>query len=417
MAKTIEEFTKRPSTTDQRYVINSIPFPGANQYSRDARRQFYTRRFTGEQRLYLYNINTQEEVNLKLIPDSLSESYSPKVVSVSPFGVITPINFYVGGGPKTLSFSFKMHEDLQNKGGSVYNVIQTLENMIKPVYKNGRLYDPIVYFQLGEQFVGKGHIDTSFTYNKPFKNKRYSMIDVSMTFTFHEEFENDAVELNDGFSSDLSPYSVDSDIVQNYDFVDDFVKFQTDPDYFITQIFGNQKFKTYFNTVFTQVFDVKGDSLNYDYIDAEEAFYDKFQSETINQLTNGNRLEGNAYFDNPYAIDLFNLIFTLREVMFNARSANLDEFLVYFSNLQISVRDLRERYQLSYKTRPSGSAGTVDVVEEGNGWYFTEGASGNSFLIQMTDLEKLYFEDLIDFFEGLIDKQLILYTNLRGASE
>lgn len=406
MARTKSEFNQRPSTTDQRYVIDSIPFPGANQYQRDARREFYTKRFTGEQRLYLYNINTQEETNLRLIPDSVSESYSPKIVSVTPFGVITPVNYYVGGGAKTVSFSFKMHEDLQNKGGSVYSVVETLENMVRPVYKNSQLFDPLVYFQLGEQFVGRGHISTSFNYNKPFRNGRYSMIDVSMTFTFHEEFEDDPIELNDGYVAELSSNSIDSDLVENYDFVDDFIKFQTDPDYFVTQIFGSQKFRTYFNAVFTTVQEYKLTAANYRQFDSEldaAEFFDNLQSATVNELVQGNEITRNGYFDNPYGLGLIDLIFTLREVMFNARDTSIDEFILYFENIKNSFRDLRDRYKTSY-------FGFDDY-----GWYQSTTAQETGGLVQMSYKEKEAFEGLLDLFERLVDDQISLYSNLRGA--
>ena len=364
MARNKVEFTQRPSTTDQRYVIDSIPFPSANNYQEGiARREFYTKRFTGEQRLYLYNINTQEETNLRLIPDSVSESYSPKIVSVTPFGVITPVNYYVGGGAKTVSFSFKMHEDLQNKGGSVYNVIETLENMVRPVYKNGQLFDPLVYFQLGEQFVGRGHISTSFSYNKPFRNGRYSMVEVSMTFTFHEEFEDDQVQYNDGYMADLSPNSIDSELVENYEFVDDFIKFQTDPDYFVTQIFESQKFRTYFNVVFTSVQEYKG---NYNRFDSEiEAaeFFEDLQSTTINQLVQGNEIAENNYFDNPFALDLITIVFEIREVMFNFRNIDINQFIISFQNLEGSLRDLRTRYETSYKSTSTGA--TIEEISSG----------------------------------------------------
>lgn len=406
MARTKDEFSQRPSTTDQRYVIDSIPFPGANRYSGDARREFYTRRFSGEQRLYLYNINTQEETNLRLIPDSVSESYSPKVVSVTPFGVVTPVNYYVGGGAKTVSFSFKMHEDLQNKGGSIYNVIQTLENMVKPVFKNGQMYDPIVYFQLGEQFVGRGHISTSFSYNKPFRNGRYSLIEVSMTFTFHEEFEEDPIELNDGYVADLQPNSIDSELVNNYDFVDDFIKFQTDPDYFISQVFGSQKFRTYFNAVFTTVQEYKETASRYNQFDGPqeaEQFFEDLQSATINELVQGNQIERNAYFDNPYMLELIDLIFTLREVMFNARDTSIDEFILYFENIKKSFRALRDRYKTS-------TFGFDDY-----GWYPSSGNMGTGGLVQMSDKEKQAFEELLELFEKIVDDQVSLYSNLRGA--
>lgn len=419
---TVKEFSKTPWSTSQKYVLDSI-----NALTEEAGKS-YIQRFSKEQRLYLLNINTLEEVKLNLVPDQMSESYSSKVVSVSPFGTVTPINFYVGGNSKQLSFAFNMHEDLQSIGNSIYNVIEVLENMAKPVYRNGRLYDPIVYFQLGDQFVGKGHIQASFSYSKPFRNGRFTVVDVSMSFTFHEEFENDPISLNDTFSSEVSPFALQNNITEDFTFVDDFIKFQTDPDYFITQVFDNQKFRTYFNTVLTTIDQA---SQGYSGLDARASFRfrnenerttfaENLQSSTINTLLKGQMIENTQQFSNPFALALIELFFNLRDVMFEARSENIGQFIEYYVNLNKALQDLRNQYITSY--RP----GTTNV-NDGIGWYKQSSVrtfnlnpqfeTGNTAVtvIRMSEAERDAFEELLVFLEKILTEQTRFYESLRGA--
>lgn len=416
-----QNFSKTPWSTRQKYVLD-----GLNMLNEEIG-QTYIQRFSKEQRLYLFNVNTLEEVKLDLVPDQMAESYSSRVVSVSPFGVITPINFYIGGTSKQLSFGFSIHEDLQNIDGSVYTLTETLENMAKPVYRNGRLYDPIVYFQLGDQFIGKGHIETSFTYNKPYRNGRFVSVDVSMSFTFHEEFETDPVVLNDTYSAEVSPFSLQNIITEDFTFVDDFIKFQTDPDYFITQIFGNQKFKTYFNTVLTTIDEAgySGDAaarahLRFRNENERTAFAENLQASTLRTLLQGQNIEAGQQFSNPFALALIDLFFNLREVMFTARSENIGQFVLYYQNLNNALDELKNEYQTSYRQRAAGSAAGLDI-DAGIGWYRqtkerTSGSVSVDFVvIRMSDAERNAFEELLNFFEKIVNDQIRFYESLRGA--
>jgi len=407
MANTREEFSKKPWSTDQRFTRNSIEFLN-NEV-----KQAYIKRFNKEQELYIFNVNTLEEVSFKLIPDQMAESYSSKVVSISPFGVITPINFYVGGSSKSISFSFNMHEDLQSIGGSIYNLVTTLENMVKPVFRNNRLYDP--------------HIESSFSYNKPFRNGRFISVDVSMSFTFHEEFDTDPVVLNDTYAQELSPFALDSTITESYVSVDDFIKFQTDPDYFITQVFGNQKFKTYFNAVFTTIEEasIYGDAaararLGFRNEDESASFNENLQSSTITNLANGQRVEESLYFSNPFSLSLLELFFNLRGVMFTVRDENIGRFLTAYENLKNALNELRRDYNTSYTTKTTGSVASTDI-EAGIGWYRqrtkkTSGSVSVEFVvIRMSDAERAAFEELLDYFERILEDQIRFYESLRGA--
>ena len=166
--------------------------------------------------LYLYNINTGEWVFIPVIPDSLSASYSANFQSVTTHGLIRPIRYYTGGSEKSVSFTIKMHEDLMHKdlmhedlqyrylntsdeyanaGNNLYALVDVIKRLSEPTepntdYEKQVLLPPKVYFQLGNQFAGSGHIDTSVSFSVPFRNGRYIMADISFTFVFHEIFSS-----------------------------------------------------------------------------------------------------------------------------------------------------------------------------------------------------------------------------------
>ena len=159
--------------------------------------------------LYLYNINTAEWVIIPVIPDSLSASYSANFQSVTTHGLIRPVRYYTGGSEKSVSFTIKVHEDLQyeysntksdeyaNTKSNLYALIDVIKRLSEPNtdHVNQVLLPPKVYFQLGNQFAGTGHVDTSVSFSVPFRNGRYIMADISFTFTFHEIFESNKLTM------------------------------------------------------------------------------------------------------------------------------------------------------------------------------------------------------------------------------
>ena len=188
--------------------------------------------------LYLANLNTIEddgiggsrktfknEISLHLMPDSISEIYTYNVVSQSPYASMRPYYFYTSGSEKQISFTFQLHTDMLDTIGRKeghyfgsdiiyrdldidyggykelytmlqnYPVINMILNMSRPIYKynnnNPELYEPLVYFQLGNQFAGIGYLNSSFKFSKPYdvETGTYKMITISMTITYMEEFD------------------------------------------------------------------------------------------------------------------------------------------------------------------------------------------------------------------------------------
>ena len=160
----------------------------------------------GINNLFLYNLNTGDFLDFKLIPNSLSTTYTSKIVKATPIAVLHPINFYVGGSAKSLSFSFDIHEDINgipasNGESSIYETLKIINKMSKPIVESGRnVIGPSIYLQLGNQFAGKGHITVSMSVKTPYRNRRYLLASISVNFTFHEEFEQSPLLLKDKFN-------------------------------------------------------------------------------------------------------------------------------------------------------------------------------------------------------------------------
>lgn len=218
--------------------------------------------------LYLYNVNTEEWVFIPVIPDSLSASYSANFQSVTTHGLIRPVRYYTGGSEKSVSFTIKMHEDLLHKDSlhedpqykysnkldeyanadsNLYALVDVIKRLSEPStdYKKQVLLPPKVYFQLGNQFAGTGHIDTSVSFSVPFRNGRYIMADISFTFAFHEIFESNKLtaettkpgELTIGIGiDDLPGINRDSDF-------EDFYKKSVNVDFIIENSLKDDKMR------------------------------------------------------------------------------------------------------------------------------------------------------------------------------
>ena len=209
--------------------------------------------------LYFYNVNLEEEVFIKLVPDQLAESYSPKIISESSFGILHPLNFYAGGSEKKLSFSFSINEDMISemavvKDNSIYSFAEKIKRMSEPIVMQGRYKEPLIYMQLGSQFAGVGHITTGFSYKKPFSKGSYKLLDIQVSFVFHEIFENIPISLDvteDGVEYLNLSVSIPDDILSQYgnsgiSSIEDFYKKNLDDSYIVNSVIFSDTMKEKF---------------------------------------------------------------------------------------------------------------------------------------------------------------------------
>lgn len=243
---------------------------------------------TKEASLFLYNLNNLDIIELNLIPNTLAAQYDSKLVKQTPFGILQPINYYVGGGSKSVAMSFDLHEDLNNEKGSIYILLDKLKKMSEPIINEGALKPPLVYFQLGNHFAGKGHINVGITYNTPYSQGRYKYINISLTVVFHEEYE----QVSESITEEeivLSGVGVDMSIFDNMNLMSEdsyssFFQENIQPDFTIKTIFADKKFQEYFN-----IDSDKGGRSNYGITTAD--------------ITSGNILTNKEFLDKLYNYD------------------------------------------------------------------------------------------------------------------
>lgn len=200
----------------------------------------------GINNLFLYNLNTGDFLDFKLIPNSLSTTYTSRIVKAAPIAVLHPINFYVGGSAKSLSFSFDIHEDINgipasNGESSIYETLKVINRMSEPMVSGGNVIGPSIYLQLGNQFAGKGHMTVSMSAKTPYRNGRYLLASISVNFTFHEEFEQRQPLLKDRFN--VSSLDIGYDPKSLFgDFYTDWIEDkQWDYDFNLKNSFGDRK--------------------------------------------------------------------------------------------------------------------------------------------------------------------------------
>lgn len=210
--------------------------------------------------LFLINLNTNDLIELPIIPDSVSASYTANLVKTAPIGTIQPINYYVGGSAKEISFNITLHEDINHKENSIYKLLDDIKAMSEPVIQNNTLKPPSVYLQLGTQFAGKGHINTEIRHGMPFRNGRYLQADLSITFTYHEEYHRDNLDyLETYFVSEVTnEYNPEYIFGDNYN---NFVDYETITDYefLIKNTFNDKRLNEYLREAVSVV--SKNDSL------------------------------------------------------------------------------------------------------------------------------------------------------------
>lgn len=343
--------------------------------------------------LYLYNVNSREQLHIKLIPDQLSETYSQNIISVEPFGVIHPIQFYGGGSNKSLAFEFILNEDMaisMGLGNTIYEVSDKIKRLSEPVVKSGKVYrEPLVYFELGNQFAGIGHITTSLGYRKPYSRGRYTVLSCSISFVFHELFKQEVGRLGPEPSTEVisSQYSFDfegSVASGTYDNVEDFYKENFDTSYFFTEyIFGDMKVKTLFASVFD--LDAKNKSFDLgasDFSDLMSMMFSEDQNVALSTYQNISALMSDSLFgpQNP----LVHIVF------FYYSLGSIINTLGYYSKPIQALETLLANVNVYEATL---SPEDLAIGFKG----FT-------------------YKDYIEHLKGLINKQISAYKILRGVT-
>lgn len=315
--------------------------------------------------IYLYNLNTEEQIELKLVPQTVNESYSPNITPASPFGTIRPYYFYGGGSSKTISFSIDLHEDLDNVDGSIYTLVDKIKRLSYPYVESQGIYsvirEPLVYMQLGNQFAGTGHVNISFQYSGPYDvvTGRYKTINMTITFVYHETYDQLAVDFNRmridyPFDQDYSQGLADSIIsltgsISNK-YTQNLLNILVDFESLGRFIFNDEKIKKVFNIAQSSIISTGTDRIDNELKDLE-------LSELRNTIKSGHSvstdelLKTNAfkYSYNPHAINLYNLYIDLVTIMHPNNVTRVGEHRVtkLLQDLLQKIDKVRENFSVS----------------------------------------------------------------------
>jgi len=349
--------------------------------------------------LFIYNINTEKTVNLKLVPDSLSEKYSQKIISQAPFGILHPLNFYVGGSTKVLDTSFVLHEDVTSVNNSIYRLVELIKSMSMPISKDGQLLPPLVYFQLGDQFAGKGHMSTSFTYKKPYAKGRYKIAECNLTFTFHEIFDNPQVIVSSddmtvsAFSSSSIGLDLSGTEYANMS-ISDFYEEYLDYDYLITNSYIEDKLNNVLNIISNSIPESKKYYMTTDELSTALASDDK--EALYNTLNN----YASSY--NPFLAELIGLYIDLFNILDTATFATYHTVYYSLNTLKENINTLKTYFE---STRIPDSENLFSVTYIGD--VYKE--------ITLSDKEITSFYNTLEDLLKIVEDQIDIYKFLEGA--
>ena len=368
--------------------------------------------------LFIYDINRNVEITLKLIPDDVSESYSPKITPVSPYGVIRPINFYVGGENKKVNMSFTINEDFI--GQSLYDFLDRLKKMSVPVSGRNILKPPLVYFQLGEHFAGKGHINTSFDLQKPFRNGRYTVANCNIDFTFHEEFFDEPDFSFDEPDVMVSRFSATQDIVEGFSSYEDFISLSYSDEYFIERIYSNKKIKTFLNTIEEYIradLERMGFTDNESTIESEMGILESGSPLSARQYTPISRpeyVEVPLVYRNKFGIELLNMIIALRKtiVPIFSKSTIVTNLKIIHRRLNTIKNDLGTSF-LPEADKTTQYYTNMYTQEQLNsvGWH------GTTIFILMSKDEFQALKEAIEFILNIVDNFIKAFSSMSGADD
>lgn len=151
-------------------------------------------------KLYFYRLdsngNKAIEINLDIVPQNIKYSYSSSFASQA-LGKPSPAFLYTGGSDATYSFSIDIHEDMLPSGyNNIVEFVDKIKQLSYPAVKSqtaeGKylLEESLrtVYFQIGS-IAGKGSVNTSVTWQKPFRKGNYVMATIGFTIVVEHRFQ------------------------------------------------------------------------------------------------------------------------------------------------------------------------------------------------------------------------------------
>lgn len=359
---------------------------------------------SNETSVFIYDLNRDNFVTFNLVPDSLQENYKPRFSTESSiWGRSTPLHFYTGGESKTLSFSFTIHEDLlplhntnKSRGRereNIYNFLDGVKELSSPLVTNRgsseqTLKPPRVYLQIGNQFAGKGFLETGWNYSTPYRQGRYIKVDIDLTFTYDIEYETPEVNLlssseeiiTQDYLLDIDDSLFDSDKFGSK--LSELVPTYLSYDYLRTYVYETQKLHNQYNY----------DSMTPEELEARFTYYKPSPTITLSDrdITRGERTI------NPYLVLLALYFQDLVEI--TNPGVSMGDRVRALITLRQKIDSLREDYN----------------AKQGKYSYFSQ-VDGTYFQGTMTRDEKEMFETEIKKLEVIVETQLTVLQQVIGG--
>lgn len=376
--------------------------------------------------VFIYNLNTDEYVKFMVVPDTLAENYKPTFHTESNiYGRSTPLYFYTGGGDKTLSFSFTLHEDLlpryesrdQDTKTDIYKFLEQIQELAEAQIKNvgtdtQTLREPQVYLEIGNQFAGKGFVEILWNYKTPYRNEKYIVVDMTIKFTYVLDYETPTTELYAGGDEVLTQdftFNLDIDAIKSASYygvgggkyLENFVPEYLDYEYIRSYVWETQKlYESYSFTALSMSdfeFQLQWSNLT---------FSAKSASLTVTMFGRFNNLGQNlGEFEkktpfflaalSTYYIEIVNILRPDISQVDRFRALNILRERVVNLSLFYNVTggDINFRYSQQHEIHDTADS------------------------LRMTDSEKKLFEQEIDKLQRIITTQQAVLTQLVGGGQ
>lgn len=149
---------------------------------------------------YIVNAVTGDTIEFDCEPESFDESNSNNFDMQDIRGRSNPFQGYNNSGPRTISFTLPLHDDLCKLG--ILNTVNKLRALVYPGYEGDVLVPPVVLFRIGDMFNCKCIVnDVSISWQKPYRNNVYTYAEanISLTEVVDRPFSATEISANGGF--------------------------------------------------------------------------------------------------------------------------------------------------------------------------------------------------------------------------
>lgn len=127
-------------------------------------------------------------IDLDLLPESIDDSYSANFHTQSFQGRSSPVIGYGDGGPREVSFSLQIHDDLISQNGSdIVDIVNQLKSLSYPEYER-KVIPPKIYLRMGDMVSIVGVCtNVGVSWEKPYGETTkgriaYKKAEVSLSF-------------------------------------------------------------------------------------------------------------------------------------------------------------------------------------------------------------------------------------------